>query len=145
MILTNNDERNFIRTLFFYEKFKNISIDVLESFKEFMPDSTLDINEEKELWLQSIINLPEPNVQTIKTRNKLVNPLLELLSDFFDLEMVTKEAFNNRHLAYLILIQNKKDWKKLTYLNAYDSVFYYRAQYFKNIKNKKKRLKYVLV
>lgn len=146
-MLTEDDVRNFIRTLFYFEKFKGVSIDVSALIKEFMPEVSVTkdtINKEKTLWKKSLEGLPEPNVQIIKTRSKLVNPLLELLFDFFDLEAVTNESFNNRHLAYVLLIVNKNEWKTLTYLNAYESVIYYRKQY-KVVKTKKKRLKYVLV
>ena len=113
-----------------------------------MPEVSINkdtLNKEKTIWQKSQIGLAEPNVQIIKTRSKLVNPILELLFDFFDLEVVTNESFNNRHLAYLLLILNKNEWKTITYLNAYDSIIYYRKQYKEVKGKKKKRLKYVLV
>lgn len=146
-ILTEDDVRNFIRTLFYFEKFKGVTIDIPSIIKEFMPEVYITkdtINKEKTLWKKSLVGVAEPNVQIIKTRSKLVNPLLELLFDFFDLEVVTNESFNNRHLAYLLLILNKNEWKTISYLNAYESIIYYRKQY-KEVKTKKKRLKYVLV
>lgn len=148
IILTEDDGRNFIRTLLYFEKFKGVSIDIPSTIKEFMPEVSINkdtLNKEKTLWQKSQIGLTEPNVQIIKTRSKLVNPILELLFDFFDLEVVTNESFNNRHLAYLLLILNKNEWKTITYLNAYDSIIYYRKQYKEVKGKKKKRLKYVLV
>lgn len=148
IILTEDDVRNFIRTLLYFEKFKGVSIDIPSIIKEFMPEVSINkdtLNKEKTLWQKSQIGLAEPNVQIIKTRSKLVNPILELLFDFFDLEVVTNESFNNRHLAYLLLILNKNEWKTITYLNAYDSIIYYRKQYKEVKGKKKKRLKYVLV
>ena len=148
IILTEDDVRNFIRTLLYFEKFKGVSIDIPSIIKEFMQEVSINkdtLNKEKTLWQKSQIGLAEPNVQIIKTRSKLVNPILELLFDFFDLEVVTNESFNNRHLAYLLLILNKNEWKTITYLNAYDSIIYYRKQYKEVKGKKKKRLKYVLV
>ena len=42
IILTEDDGRNFIRTLLYFEKFKGVSIDIPSTIKEFMPEEIVE-------------------------------------------------------------------------------------------------------